>query len=84
MASQQPQLSSEDRKRLHDEAMERCHKNVEAAKADNSGRVYRVYADGIFDMAHVGHFKMLEQVNRPRNAEPCCKILMASDIVFSK
>merc|ERR1712130_547785 len=28
---------------------------------DKSDRVYRVYCDGIFDMCHVGHMKMLKQ-----------------------
>lgn len=34
---------------------------VEAARADNSGRVYRVYCDGIFDLFHLGHMNMLKQ-----------------------
>ena len=39
-----------------------CRENVARAKTDTSGRVYRVYCDGIFDLAHVGHFNMLKQV----------------------
>ncbi|KAH3761176.1 choline-phosphate cytidylyltransferase A [Pelomyxa schiedti] len=34
---------------------------VAAAKADTSGRVYRVYCDGIFDLFHIGHMLMLKQ-----------------------
>lgn len=42
--------SADERKKQHDDAMERCHRNVNAAKNDNSGRIYRIYADGVFDM----------------------------------
>lgn len=38
--------------------------NVEKARADTSGRVFRVYCDGIFDLFHVGHMKMLEQAKK--------------------
>lgn len=37
---------------------------VEEAKRDNSGRVYRVYCDGIFDLFHLGHMRMLEQAKK--------------------
>ena len=35
---------ADERRRLHDEAMELCRRNVEKAKKDKSGRVYRIYA----------------------------------------
>jgi len=38
--------------------------NVKKAREDKSGRVYRVYCDGIFDLFHVGHMKMLEQAKK--------------------
>ena len=38
--------------------------NVAAAKGDASGRVYRLYCDGIFDLFHIGHMKMLEQAKK--------------------
>ena len=34
---------------------------VEKARADSSDRIYRVYADGVFDLLHVGHMKMIQQ-----------------------
>jgi cytidyltransferase-like protein len=37
---------------------------VEAARGDRSGRRYRVYCDGIFDVFHLGHMKMLEQAKK--------------------
>ncbi len=35
------QAAIDARRAEHDAAMERCHLNVEAAKADKSGKVYR-------------------------------------------
>lgn len=35
---------------------------VEAAKADTSGRVYRIYCDGVFDLCHLGHMQLFRQV----------------------
>jgi len=44
-----------------EEYSKRC---VVAAKKDKSGKVYRIYCDGIFDLFHVGHMKMLEQAKK--------------------
>jgi choline-phosphate cytidylyltransferase len=41
--------------------MELCRRNVAAARADTSSKVYRVYCDGIFDIFHLGHMRMLQQ-----------------------
>lgn len=45
----------------YDPTMEKSRLAVAKAKADNDGRVYRVYCDGIFDMCHTGHMNMLKQ-----------------------
>eukprot|EP00457_Paulinella_chromatophora_P010308 gb/GEZN01010406.1/.p1 GENE.gb/GEZN01010406.1/~~gb/GEZN01010406.1/.p1 ORF type:complete len:348 (+),score=76.26 gb/GEZN01010406.1/:30-1073(+) len=37
---------------------------VAAAKADTTGKVYRVYCDGVFDVFHLGHMRMLEQAKK--------------------
>eukprot|EP00697_Spironema_sp_BW2_P004987 gnl/Spiro4/16739_TR9011_c0_g1_i1.p2 gnl/Spiro4/16739_TR9011_c0_g1~~gnl/Spiro4/16739_TR9011_c0_g1_i1.p2 ORF type:complete len:325 (+),score=106.21 gnl/Spiro4/16739_TR9011_c0_g1_i1:33-977(+) len=44
-----------------DPGMRLSRERVQAAKNDTSGRVYRVYCDGIFDMFHLGHMNMLRQ-----------------------
>lgn len=59
--------SSGDKKKPYDD-LEPSRKAVEAAKADKSGRVYRVYCDGVFDLFHVGHMKMLEQAKKALGA----------------
>lgn len=43
------------------DGMAKCRANVKAAKADTSGKIYRVYCDGVFDMFHLGHMRMLQQ-----------------------
>lgn len=48
----------------HDAWMELCNRNVEAARNDQTGRVYRVYADGVFDLFHLGHMRVLEQAKK--------------------
>jgi len=53
-----------DTKEHPDPGMRLSASNVEKARNDTSGRVYRVYADGIFDLFHIGHMKMLEQVKK--------------------
>ena len=37
---------------------------VVAARADSSGRVYRVYCDGVFDLFHLAHMRMFEQAKK--------------------
>lgn len=44
-----------------DPAMIKSNEAVKKAKEDTSGRIYRVYCDGIFDMCHIGHMNMLKQ-----------------------
>jgi len=44
--------------------MDLSAQNVKRAQSNKSGRVYRVYCDGIFDLFHVGHMKMLEQAKK--------------------
>jgi len=44
-----------------DPTMIKSREAVKKAKADNSGRVYRVYCDGIFDLCHIGHMNLLKQ-----------------------
>lgn len=51
-------------KQYDDPSMRLSRINVEKAKNDNSGRVYRVYCDGVFDLFHVGHARMLEQAKK--------------------
>lgn len=41
--------------------MELSRQMVANAKDDASGRVYRVYCDGVFDLFHVGHALMFKQ-----------------------
>ena len=49
--------------------MEASRKAVEQARQDTSGRIYRVYADGVFDLCHLGHAKMLEQAKNALGTE---------------
>ena len=53
-----------------DPSMKLSKQMVQRARSDRSGRVYRVYADGCFDMMHVGHAKMLEQVKHSLGTDP--------------
>jgi cytidyltransferase-like protein len=47
-----------------EDPMAKSRAAVEAARNDSSGRVYRVYCDGIFDLFHLGHMRMLEQAKK--------------------
>jgi len=47
-----------------DPSMKLSKERVAAARADDSGRVYRVYCDGVFDLFHLGHARMLEQAKK--------------------
>ena len=55
----EPLSSSSD-----DPSMRLSRERVAAARADSSGRVYRVYCDGVFDLFHLAHMRMFEQAKR--------------------
>lgn len=46
---------------LDDPTMKLSRANVVLARNDNSGKVYRVYCDGVFDLFHLAHMRMFEQ-----------------------
>lgn len=58
--------------------LEKSQKAVALAKADTSDRVYRVYCDGVFDLFHLGHMKMLEQAKKVLGAHRTCLIVGVS------
>jgi len=62
-------MSSEAKQAVASDPMAFSRAAVDRAKADKSGRIYRVYCDGIFDIFHVGHMKMLEQAKKALGAE---------------
>jgi len=45
----------------NDPTMAKSNAAVATARADESGRVYRVYCDGVFDLFHIAHMRMFEQ-----------------------
>jgi len=45
----------------NDPTMALSNRNVAAAKADRTVRVYRIYCDGVFDLFHLAHMRMFEQ-----------------------
>jgi cytidyltransferase-like protein len=49
--------------------LDKSNKAIAAAKADTSGRIYRVFCDGVFDVFHLGHMRMLEQAKTMLGAE---------------
>lgn len=64
--------------------MQNCHKNVQLARDDNSGRIYRVYADGVFDLFHLGHMRVLEQAKKalgdPAKVTLICGVCTDEDV----
>lgn len=57
-------MASKEPAEANDPTMVKSHAAVAVARGDNTGKIYRVYCDGIFDMFHVGHMKMLEQAKK--------------------
>lgn len=53
-------------------------KRVAEAKADNSGRVYRVYCDGVFDLFHLAHMRMFEQAKKALG--PASKVFLIAGV----
>lgn len=58
MASESPEPE------ISDPTMQKSRECVKRAIQDTNGKVYRVYCDGIFDMFHLGHMRMLEQAKK--------------------
>ena len=52
-----------------DPTMALSRAKVAAARADTSGRVYRVYCDGVFDLFHLAHMRMFEQAKTALGSE---------------
>jgi choline-phosphate cytidylyltransferase len=48
----------------NDPTMKLSKQRVTAAINDESSKVYRVYCDGVFDLFHLGHMRMLEQAKK--------------------
>ena len=57
-------LAEPDASSMSDPTMALSRSRVAAARADDSGRVYRVYCDGVFDLFHVAHARMFEQAKK--------------------
>ena len=57
-------LEAPDATSIADPTMALSRKRVAEARADSSGRVYRVYCDGVFDLFHVAHARMFEQAKK--------------------
>jgi len=64
MPSPPPEYGLSKKVSTNDPTMKLSNERVEAARNDNSGRVYRVYCDGVFDLFHLGHARVLEQAKR--------------------
>lgn len=47
-----------------DPSMRLSRAKVATAKSDTSGRVYRIYCDGVFDLFHLAHMRMFEQAKK--------------------
>lgn len=58
------ELAVPDTSSAADPTMTLSRQRVAEAKADSSGRVYRVYCDGVFDLFHLAHMRMFEQAKR--------------------
>ena len=58
------ELAVPDASSLADPTMALSRRRVAEAVADGSGRVYRVYCDGVFDLFHLAHMRMFEQAKK--------------------
>ncbi|KAI5172690.1 choline-phosphate cytidylyltransferase [Nematocida sp. LUAm3] len=70
--------TKEAKKQVEKERKEEKEKKEETSKSLYGNKKLRVYSDGVFDMFHIGHMKMLEQV-RKRFPEAVLIVGVSSD-----